>query len=161
MKLTLYKLVNDFYLKLRDSARDPFKSLMFISEDFPVMDCYNSCYLMALHIFKNTKYTSIELVVGYISGRDENEMIGHCWLEVDGTLIDLTSEQYNTLCEEELSSDIVDRRPFLQTYCIDINLAPHYDLFSDLKRQFIDPNFSQLSRSGFEEWKEEYFKIMG
>lgn len=65
---------------------------------------------MALHIFKNTKYTSIELVVGYIFGRNENEVIGHCCLKVEGTLVDFISEQYNTLCEKELSSDIVECR---------------------------------------------------
>ncbi len=158
MNLTLPKLVNDFYLKLRESAKDPLKSLLFVSEDFPVMDCYNSCYLMALHIFKNTNHTSIELVAGYVSGG--SEVIGHCWLEVEGILVDITSEQYNILREEELSSNILDRRPFLPIYCIDVNLASHHDIFSDLTREVIDRSFSQLTRSGYEEWEEEYFKIL-
>lgn len=70
----LPKLVYEFYAKVKKCAYDTSKPLQFISSEFPIMQCQWASYLLAFHIFENTTYTGIDLVTGYVSDWEGDEI---------------------------------------------------------------------------------------
>lgn len=158
--IDLFKVVIEFYTKLRECIRKRPDDLRFITSDFPKMQCQWASYLLAIHIFNTTRIKTLELVCGFIEDWQGEEEISHYWLEYDGKVIDVTAGQYNLIEDDYLANSIVSFRPFLDVYCTDMSTAPHYILFTEKERIILNESFEVFTIEGLREWEEEYLLIM-
>ena len=65
---------------------------------FPTGQCGYTCDLLSEYLHENG-YTEISYVCGSYYGKSFDELQSHAWLEVNGIVIDITSDQFKFHCE--------------------------------------------------------------
>lgn len=115
------------FRKLLEDNSD--KGIPLIMDCFPVMSCKITSLLFCYHILHKCKKETIYGVCGFAKNNDQEEMISHYWIEINGIAVDLTADQYNLIDDKELNNKIIKNRPFKSIYIGKIGTIPQYKIF--------------------------------
>ncbi|THF74401.1 hypothetical protein [Cohnella fermenti] len=101
------------------------EDLPFPYNNFPHGCCQDASWILHRYLFEKG-YTSIDLVGGEYHG-DNGEFMSHVWLELDGTIIDITYSQFidevsdvviteNRNLHQKFIENYRYRKPYWETY---------------------------------------------
>lgn len=84
-------LLRRFATQVREAIEaNPESIARFRPATFPVGACDGTCHLVAPFL-KELGFAPLEIVIGRLKGDHGN----HAWLDVEGTYVDLTADQYS------------------------------------------------------------------
>lgn len=132
------------------------RSVLFVSEDFPVMSCKLASILFAYHIIKKWPGIVVHGVSGSALNHDGDDTISHYWLECQGVAIDLTADQYNILEDNQLNSEIIKSRPFSPVSIGGIGRMRNYKLFRVFGRDTYVSGLADLAEDFLRDLHDSY-----
>ncbi len=108
----LEMVVAEFRLALKQLVEEGHWFGVSITNEFPEASCDDSSLLLAAYL-SDQGYPGALRVHGQ-NGGDKRELDSHVWLDLNGTLIDITGSQF----EDYAQTDIVisESDPFLSTF---------------------------------------------
>ncbi|MEZ8899766.1 hypothetical protein [Vibrio alginolyticus] len=109
------------------------KGWFYFGSDFPINACKHASMLFCYHLIQKGYSKPIFLVFG-VSKKRGGE-VGHWWVESDGTLVDITADQFNIIEDSELSYKIKSNRLYLPVYCVPTVNAPHHKVFEPVPKE--------------------------
>lgn len=136
------------------------KSTPLITIDFPIMNCKLSSLIFAYHALKKWPSITVHGVYGVASDNHGNNTISHYWIEIHGVSVDITADQYNSIEDKELNSEIINKRPFTPVSVGLIGNPPNYNMFKICDRDTYIYGFPELGENFLEELHDCY-EILG
>ncbi|WDH37588.1 hypothetical protein [Pseudomonas chlororaphis] len=131
-------------------------NILFVTEDFPVMNCKLSSLLFAYHSLQKWPGLVIHGVSGRAANHDGEDTISHYWLEYQETAIDLTADQYNIIEEKQLNREILKSRPFKPVSTGRIDTMQNYKLFCISDRDTYIMGMPELAEDFLHELQASY-----
>ncbi|WP_248530438.1 hypothetical protein [Vibrio cholerae] len=142
--------------KIESIAHDD--TLLF-NPDFPINACKHASLLYCFHMRIKGFSEPLELVFG-VSPMRASE-VGHWWVESGNTLIDITADQFNLICDSALSYKIKKKRQYLSVYCCPIQKAPHLKVFNIVSKERWAWNADEISEDVLENLEVLYGRLSG
>jgi hypothetical protein len=111
----------------------------------PLNQCVITTILFAIYLRKEFPEMISEVIwIQAWTDRRLKTTHGHSWLEVDGYLIDITMDQFNSDPTNSFNKDVNANAPYLQTYSCRKEDSIQRKVFKSFKRNIIDKEFSIL-----------------
>lgn len=132
------------------------KNTDLILDCFPVMSCKLASMLLCYH-FLNL-WNQIE-VIGVSGFTGTNNKVSHYWLEIGELVVDITGDQYNIIQDNELTSSIVNCRPFSAVHVGTKQESHLYRLFGVRKYESFVSGFPTVSRDFYEKMECDYSNV--
>ena len=107
-------VVSEFRAALKELAESGFWFGVSITNEFPHASCDDSSMLLAAYL-TDQGYPGARRVHGRSGGRNR-ELNTHVWLDLDGTLIDITGSQFNDDGYDQAEIVISQHDPFLASF---------------------------------------------
>jgi hypothetical protein len=113
----------------------------------PLGQCVHTTILLAVYLRK--EFPEIISEINWVQAWTDRRLKvnhGHSWLEVDGYLVDITMDQFNTDPTNSFNKHVNANAPYLSTYACIAKNSIQRKVFKSFTHNLIDEEFSILDK---------------